>query len=694
MAFLTPFLVTFSLIVWGIASERILTSGLMAALFLGLSLWPHKWPFTAGQKRRVNEFSLLMIILGVIFFVNIRQSLPMSLGLYLVSVTPYFLYPILLMRAFGEKKLTSSPDSVSKPSLTPKNPRDGAAWAKSWAEHARGGISHIDQRYPIDFQITFLLICSFSASTLSKPYVGLLINFVTLLSVILIRASEVTQRQTRFIKRAVVTMGCMFLVSGVVAVFGGAAINSAFKQFDAQILDWWSSKKGGSWNNRIVNTGIGKSGRVNLTNRLELRVEWDRQGGYLRNASYPFTTDGVQWSVGLDNDKDRYIFPSAENTFILAPLDENGVRQGATPHQQVKISTTINTERYAIPLPVGATDLFGLPLSKLTANRFNEMSISNATGFVKFGALYDDTKDLSPPPFHADLPVPADLRDPLDRLVQQAQSEGYELFGIPPDQVTANLKAFFTKHWHYTLELNQPNGKPRTLKDFMFVDRQGHCEYFAATTSLLLRRVGIPTRYTTGFRVSHFDQGEGLFWVRESDAHAWVNYWNGEKWVLLDTTVAGEMDPLDMGDQIADFFSRMQYAIDQFDSAALVEKLGGSLLYPLLAIAALYIAFKLYISKRLAQQQAKTPLSQQLIEALELWCDLKRRPDETAGDFWRRCAPLTPIETLILKAAADRDSALFLPPDRASKEDQVSIKAALDALKKIKKPKKEEASSH
>ena len=66
--------------------------------------------------------------------------------------------------------------------------------------------------------------------------------------------------------------------------------------------------------------------------------------------------------------------------------------------------------------------------------------------------------------------------------------------------------------------------------------RAGHCEYFAASTTLLLRAAGIPARYATGFAVMEYSPLEAAFVVRARHAHAWSRAWNGERWVDLDTT--------------------------------------------------------------------------------------------------------------------------------------------------------------
>jgi hypothetical protein len=74
-----------------------------------------------------------------------------------------------------------------------------------------------------------------------------------------------------------------------------------------------------------------------------------------------------------------------------------------------------------------------------------------------------------------------------------------------------------------------------------FVGEDGaaaHCEYFASAAVLLLRSLGIPARYVTGF-LAHEAEG-GRTTVRQRDAHAWAEAWlDGAGWVTVEATPPG-----------------------------------------------------------------------------------------------------------------------------------------------------------
>ncbi len=80
----------------------------------------------------------------------------------------------------------------------------------------------------------------------------------------------------------------------------------------------------------------------------------------------------------------------------------------------------------------------------------------------------------------------------------------------------------------------QPAGDP--LADFLFVRREGYCEYFASAMAVMLRAEGIPARVATGFQSGYFNDVSGLYVVRASDAHAWVEGWIDGAWRTFDPT--------------------------------------------------------------------------------------------------------------------------------------------------------------
>jgi protein-glutamine gamma-glutamyltransferase len=105
-----------------------------------------------------------------------------------------------------------------------------------------------------------------------------------------------------------------------------------------------------------------------------------------------------------------------------------------------------------------------------------------------------------------------------------------------PYDKTRALEGYLRSHYGYTLELaGTPQADP--LAYFLFQKRAGHCEYFAASMTVMLRSVGIPARYVNGFLTGEYNDIGGDFVVRASDAHSWVEvYFPAFGWLTFDPT--------------------------------------------------------------------------------------------------------------------------------------------------------------
>lgn len=646
----------------------------MSVVFFAASLYPVKIALSPKGRQRVNEASFVFILLGALWFWLIRQSLPTALGLHFVSLAPLFLFPRLMARAL----------CAWDPSAPAFNPADGVAWARAWAESARGGRPGLDQRASIDFHITYLLLCAFSCAVALNGAWALAVSAGAATAACVIKAAERLPAQGRFARRFAAAAVVCVLIASAIGAGGGASLNRAIEAADGRINSWWARKPGSTWSTLMTDTSIGKRGRAEMPSRLLYRLEWSEGGGYLRRGVYPLTHDGTSWQTGAVGSRAEVsVFPGADDSFVL-PQDAAAPSSAApAPRQrQAKISGELSRDRQALPLPVGATDIFNLPVGRLNVNAMNAASVANSSGFVSFGVLFNPDRDLMPPPEPTDTKVPSDLLPAIDAFIQEAG-----LRGLPAPAAAARLQAHFAQRWAYTLTLTRPDGSPRSISDFLSSDRQGHCEYFASAGALIMRRLGFPARYASGFLVNEFDPDEQSYWIRNSDSHAWLHYWDGSRWALLDPTVAGAgEEDLNASDKLSDFFARLQYKIDRFDSDALLSGLSVSSAYPLALLLALFLAYKIARAKKIGPARRRPSSAERLVAAVELWCSTARLPSESASVFWRRAAPLTPIPEALIRAAEARERALFAPPGAGAPEDEALIKAALTALARAKKP--------
>lgn len=97
------------------------------------------------------------------------------------------------------------------------------------------------------------------------------------------------------------------------------------------------------------------------------------------------------------------------------------------------------------------------------------------------------------------------------------------------EEIAACLDGAFRSGFRYSLMFKMEN-RDAPISEFLHTTREGHCEYFAGATALLLRRMGVPCRYVVGFSVQ--ENGRGNEWIlRGQHAHAWVEAYVGGQWV-------------------------------------------------------------------------------------------------------------------------------------------------------------------
>ena len=103
--------------------------------------------------------------------------------------------------------------------------------------------------------------------------------------------------------------------------------------------------------------------------------------------------------------------------------------------------------------------------------------------------------------------------------------------------VDTALAYFRTQPFVYTLA-PPPLGE-RPEDEFLFDTRQGFCEHYATSFTLLMRLAGIPTRVVAGYQGGEFNPHGNHLIVRQSDAHAWTEVWLPEYgWKRIDPTAA------------------------------------------------------------------------------------------------------------------------------------------------------------
>ena len=179
----------------------------------------------------------------------------------------------------------------------------------------------------------------------------------------------------------------------------------------------------------------------------------------------------------------------------------------------------------------------------MTAFQLDAVELTATLTDARFTQLAKSAREKGPPPadqFRYDPLVT--LRGPsgagnetvLRRVVGEITG-GAEL---PADEFTRRAIAWLQGRHAYTLSAKLPEGTGKDdIVRWLDSNEPGFCEYFAASLTVLARAAGHPARVVAGFHGGVLNGFENYYMVRNSDAHAWAEIYDGKAaWVRADPT--------------------------------------------------------------------------------------------------------------------------------------------------------------
>ena len=118
----------------------------------------------------------------------------------------------------------------------------------------------------------------------------------------------------------------------------------------------------------------------------------------------------------------------------------------------------------------------------------------------------------------------------LERIVAAADDNPYDL-------ALTMVRTLQGPEFRYRTDIRDVPCGDLSIADCFAVHRQGFCQYYASTMIMMLRELGIPSRYVEGFLPGERDLASGVWTVRNDDAHGWVQvYFPGHGWIDFDPT--------------------------------------------------------------------------------------------------------------------------------------------------------------
>lgn len=163
------------------------------------------------------------------------------------------------------------------------------------------------------------------------------------------------------------------------------------------------------------------------------------------------------------------------------------------------------------------------------------------------------------------LEYPAEQLPELTTFLEESGFRQGDLYDSVYDVLT-----YLQKTATYNLKVEStPHGQD-FVEYFLFESHEGYCAHFASAAVLMLRYLGVPARYATGYSVSASEfsgmaDGEYMAVVRDRQAHAWAEvYLDGVGWIPVEVTPGAEafpddntMEQLELTGQLTDTFESM-----------------------------------------------------------------------------------------------------------------------------------------
>lgn len=240
---------------------------------------------------------------------------------------------------------------------------------------------------------------------------------------------------------------------------------------------------------------------------------------------------------------------------------------------------------------------------------------------------------------------------------------------IADGQPTVYDKVMAVQNWlkantSYNLDIPPDPSGVDAVDYFLFERRQGFCEHIASAMAILLRAVGIPTRFAVGFDSGTRNLLTGYFEVHESDAHSWVEvYYAGIGWIEYDPT--HEVPLASSGIQGAFIAPQILGAIGRFVSGITPQPVKNALAatwsgiasaaewavtaWPLLLLIAALATVMALIIRGARKKRRRGPAPTGAAAAFAAVCDafaargVARTPQHTPNEYLDRLMKVDPI---------------------------------------------------
>lgn len=241
-----------------------------------------------------------------------------------------------------------------------------------------------------------------------------------------------------------------------------------------------------------------------------------------RFAQTPSTLDRDRWTFFLEPEVSRYLpIVGTFKQMTVANLAELSIG----PHMHSIALKEMNSKMISYQLE--AVEFSGT-VPDVPENSYPKFLTESFSGHLTAGKTrYPETL--------LELPKEKAAADVFRRAARQITG-GQDL---SPLAFSRGALDFLWKDHGYSMSVDLP--KAEVFNDpvarWFSSELPGHCEFFATSFVLTARAAGYPARVVVGFKGGTWNSYEEYFMVRNSDAHAWAEIYDGVgNWIRVDPT--------------------------------------------------------------------------------------------------------------------------------------------------------------
>ena len=472
-------------LLWGFQSELLIFAIPMALLWEGRFFFNRRWALTKQDFYLLADLTSVCLVLMIIFLFMNRTEYHFIRTL--MQWLPILLFPLIITVGYStNERLTL--DVLFYSLRRQKQP--------------------VTQSWDLDYLLFgFLLVASGTSKDIGSFYFPV-VAVLIFLSLLPLRSPRHTRRTW------VLVVSLVFLTAFVTHTGIRETHLELRKRAQVWLANWIQQRT----NPLKSQTSIGQIGRLKASDKILYRIKVPDAGvspGLLQEAVYDLPSQN-SWTVLKPQfteqaHTDDFIWDLEKPSATDIPLD---------------IYHEFHRENDLVPLPPGTVRIQDLPALDIQKNHYGTVQGQGMVPSPRYQVTYQPGQNQTGPPAPSDSVKSRAYSGIFSKIAAQGV--------LDSAQPLLSLQRFY-RDFRYSLY--QPADIISSpVEDFLLHRKAGHCEFFATTTVLLLREMGIPARYATGYAIQEYDEMLGMFVVRQRHAHAWALAYLDGRWQAVDTT--------------------------------------------------------------------------------------------------------------------------------------------------------------